>query len=682
MNISQHLQKATERFDWNSVEKELDAQDASKLQNSIETYLDVILRDGYLIVRQLNSSKLEKRDSFVADLMAFLKRHCKADVFDGVAVRYTGQMLTEKAYHHVLNTLEEAIESKIPVEEFVWEVIQVSDKKVAEMRARVKDHLINAGILVDPVSAQFPLDDSEEIGHPDTFIQFIQSTLSATLKMLSYKNSWFDKDGFTILPNQVVGTGQFPNVAQANAFLATAWSQIERNDLRCRYFGGSIDKASVTFKDDTNTSRSVESTAFTVDMSAAVFLSIAKERIRRKHLGFFVQMSGGSFPIDKNSNELPLGGKYLSEDEAHAAYCMTDTLCMPIFSNNKEFAGLELKEWVRGYAVVQNLGKQCLESYNGQPSFFDEKELVELLASHGLSEEKSRVFLGHVCFNKKTDDVFDSPFIKCQNEKLCFIQSVAASLEINFVVFSQLASLGCNLDFKGKPFEDHTLQFLKSKGLDVCNIVKSRDGVSIEIDMVLLWDEILFVFENKNYSLPNDNPKSQFWFIESQEKAATQVLKKVDAIRDHPDLVQNKLGANSTWKEIVPVVLNGAPFSVEGTVKDVFFYDSSALQRFLKEGAVSHVVTNLRDGSSPIDESTVRLWDGDSPTAADFIRQLESPVQVKTLADAFQVGKHTIPVADGEYITYQVLNRKELTLDEAAQQCNLPAGELESRIRG
>jgi hypothetical protein len=126
--------------------------------------------------------------------------------------------------------------------------------------------------------------------------------------------------------------------------------------------------------------------------------------------------------------------------------------------------------------------------------------------------------------------------------------------------------------------------------------------------------------------LPSENARHQFDFCSYQVDAAEQLLKKLEAIKNDRRIVERALGVGSDaqWSDIVPVVLNGMPFSLPGMVNGFYYMDYASLERFFESGKLSPMKP---DSSEPPDFSgigkPVDLWASTKPAVADLKRMLQ-----------------------------------------------------------
>ncbi|WMN77540.1 hypothetical protein NI385_00625 [Vibrio parahaemolyticus] len=109
-----------------------------------------------------------------------------------------------------------------------------------------------------------------------------------------------------------------------------------------------------------------------------------------------------------------------------------------------------------------------------------------------------------------------------------------------------------------------------------------------------------------------------------------QIDRLVKALLSHPEVMEEHFGINVSDYDIVPVILNCMPFSWKGKYKNVYFTDSSSLNRFLASGHINAVVSKSKGKQRVLEKSTVyKLWESETPSADDLIRQFENPIQLQ-----------------------------------------------------
>lgn len=291
MHIDEQMQKAAGRFDWPTVEARLRAVAAGQLRDWAENFLDVILRDGYLIVRRPDAGSKAQRDAFLERLRSFFRDRGMEDLFDERAEAFSSLAHTEAAYQEVLASLRTDLQARLSPEEFSWAAIRAVESGSRDMEARINKSLPDIEHLLDPITAKLPVDADGFPASPDGVLNMLLGTLTATLKMLAYGNGWFDRDGILNLPAPVPTTAEHQKIAGGNIYLATVWSQLERSDGRCRYFDGIVTREEVEFQDAENPEGDLhrgEAVKFAFDNGREIELHIAGERLRRMFFGFLV----------------------------------------------------------------------------------------------------------------------------------------------------------------------------------------------------------------------------------------------------------------------------------------------------------------------------------------------------------------------------------------------------------
>lgn len=182
------------------------------------------------------------------------------------------------------------------------------------------------------------------------------------------------------------------------------------------------------------------------------------------------------------------------------------------------------------------------------------------------------------------------------------------------------------------------------------------------------WADKLFVFECKFYGLPSENARHQFDFCTYQVDAAKQLLKKVKAIENDRSIVERALsvGSDAEWSEIVPVVLNGMPFTLPGRVNGVYYADYSSLERFFESGklhplkAESKETPDFSDSDEPID-----LWAGGKPKVSDLMCMLELNPHFQRLAAKWTIQVVKVEVVAGHFFCTNVMGSNKGNADAA-----------------
>ncbi len=185
----------------------------------------------------------------------------------------------------------------------------------------------------------------------------------------------------------------------------------------------------------------------------------------------------------------------------------------------------------------------------------------------------------------------------------------------------------------------------RMQGIPAAAINRRIDGQQCEIDCVVLWDRILFVFECKNYSLPGDNAQSEYWFTVQQASAARQASIKADVLRQHPEVVaEAELKVTPDWVQIAPgcVEWHALP-RAQGLSTGSTFYDASALHhRFFDKGQVGFQTR----GYAAEWNDDAALTGGASEPRMTLLKQLASPAQEALIRQYYDRRRIEFPISE------------------------------------
>jgi hypothetical protein len=199
------------------------------------------------------------------------------------------------------------------------------------------------------------------------------------------------------------------------------------------------------------------------------------------------------------------------------------------------------------------------------------------------------------------------------------------------VTYSNLLSLGERFETKGKRFEEAVMKFFKENDFDPYSIHATRKGETYEIDVIVPWDQYLFVFECKNRGLSNHHPIRSYYFRKERDGFIQQIKRQIKGLLAHPDMSIEAGGVDPGTKTIVPCILYGLPYAEAGPTDGVFIADWSSLSRFFKTRYLrSKRPHELFDRDRLLHRTALySFWTGDKPTPDDLLRQLSDPIQIK-----------------------------------------------------
>jgi hypothetical protein len=293
--------------------------------------------------------------------------------------------------------------------------------------------------------------------------------------------------------------------------------------------------------------------------------------------------------------------------------------------------------------------------------------ILDVLVDAGLKPPSSERFFQLCSFNQKSVDLHDCPIIPVGDDDLCLLPFPANTQSVTRLVLSQLSKLGIRFDDKGTVLEDRLNRLLSSHGIQ-CGDFHRTGRNELEIDQIVLWEDTLLVFECKFYSLPSENARHQFDLCTYQVDAADQLLKKVKAIENDRSIVERALGVgyDAEWSDIVPVVLNGMPFSLPGRVNGVYYADYASVERFFESGklhplkADSKETPDFSDSDEPID-----LWASGKPTVSDLMRMLEFNPHFQRLAAKWKIQSVKVEVVADHFFCTNLMGSNKGDADAA-----------------
>ena len=336
----------------------------------------------------------------------------------------------------------------------------------------------------------------------------------------------------------------------------------------------------------------------------------------------------------------------VSELEMVTLYMLDMDMHFHPIKNATTFGGLTIVEWLRGYCVLEECYAGDFPESSDGIIQIDAGEFDATLQRAGLSRSEARAFLERVTFQAGRRDLYDAPLLRTSDGQLFFLAALYRGIDIALIISSQIGSQKLNVTSKGKAFEKAVLKMFANAGV-IAKTFKFTVGVTqYDCDVAVLWDGHLFIFECKNYGLPTDDPADRFFFWNRQMEAMQQAERIATDLSEHPEIVRQHFGGDATWDKIHTVVLNASFLSFPTGRKGVFFYDASALGRFLKEGTLNEIRSMPVEGKRT-DVSVVvkRLWKGARPTPLDLVREMEHPSQVTMESDKYYIARKLLPLS-------------------------------------
>lgn len=527
--------------------------------------------------------------------------------------------------------------------------------------------------------------DGTRYGADAAIDMFVQLT-SMNITLSAYNGKWFGPDDVVRVPQLPAVDGGDAQLAGASSQTALVWREWQMVEERARHYGGDLerltgDEVPEPFR------RGVALIDHRVrGVEWEMFDTIANERLGDRLSQTFhemmaeTSMSARAAGIDATA-ALPPDG-LVSVQEGHSGVMMCEFLGFDVIRHPVEYGGLSLREWLRGYAVLQQLAQRSLAG-TGSPHdrafpSFELSELEDLLHDNGLADSKARRFLDHASFARSSRDLYDAPIIRGTDDRCLLAAPALEGALLVRLILSALANAGLQIEEKGKAFEASIRREFEKQGLATFAFEAKRGGEQFEYDAVLPWGGYLFVFECKNRGLSGTNPIASFNFLRSITGHIRQANRLAEALVTYPDILTGHIPVNCTGLKIVPVVVSSMPFSYPGDIDGVYFTDASALGRFFSDRN-SNVVRYHRVGPAVLKHRipTRAQWKGEAPDADDFMAHLENPLQLEIMRAHFRIEPQGFQIGPALYALTQRPRRKEMTLDSMAAIGGITAKQIE-----
>ena len=326
----------------------------------------------------------------------------------------------------------------------------------------------------------------------------------------------------------------------------------------------------------------------------------------------------------------------VTPNELNSAALLSMILGIDVRYDATRHFGLRIVEWLRGYCTLSeiarlNAGPECREKK--YVIKFAPGELEVALEKVGFSHEAAKLFILKTTFNLRSVDLFDCPLLRYRDGSMTLFGPAAIYADAGVVTYSNLASLGDSFEKKGKRFESTVMKFFKENNFNAYSIDASREGNLYEIDVIVPWEQYLFVFECKNKGLSSNHPIRSHYFRQERDGFIQQIRRQIEGLRRYPDMSIQAGGVDPTDKTIVPCVLYELPYAETGSHDGVFIADWLSLRRFFNDRYIS-----LKQPYDLFKKHQLlhriglySLWRGEKPAPDDLLRQLSDPVQIRIL---------------------------------------------------
>lgn len=629
----EQMKEALGRLSWKKVSELIEPISPSDSEVFDRLIQDVV-RTGCLIRKHATLEQRKARDKFREKLRALIADQGSTDLVDYLDSHIFECARIEEAFNAILARVEECAISKRTAQEQVWGVVERTIAEIRIVHKRLGEVVIksagsNGFALMNPLNVRIKDEDGNLVS-PDAIVNNLIESMGSAIKMLAYGGLLDGKR--IVLPPYLATSEQVRYEAIIHHVYAQAWELIEEGSEHIRYWDEElVVEEEGAGPDDPKYQRLFR---FDLDLTSEVFFFTALLRLEQQSLqnNFklkrLAQLSIGD-PLKETVSFAP--NSFVSEEEADALLSLSAVYNYPIMTSTKEYGGLSFREWIRAYAVLQ----RCFaRDKNGEPVFdlvqIDRESLKATLKQASLTADKAEAFISALTFSLDKIDVYDAPLLEDSDGQLRFFAAAYAAVSLPKVILSQFSSQEIQVYGKGEIFEAEVQRIFKEAKIPVAGFKYKLDGQQFDCDAAVLWNDQLFLFECKNFSLPTGRASDDYFFMKKLEEAEDQIRRIGEQLTENPNILRQHFGKGAHWETVHLVLLNAMPLAIAGKVDGVYYYDASALGKFLREREISILVEpSESQGGAPERVATYYLWDGETPSPSDLLRQLNDPIQLK-----------------------------------------------------
>lgn len=440
---------------------------------------------------------------------------------------------------------------------------------------------------------------------PDGVINSTSKILTDNLFLECYNNNWFSKEGIAIFPKEILEfMKEYNNNDQKNIKLVNdltkntgLWDIVEEVDFCFRLLNEDI----IFDNDKVKISRN----------NGLKYLDYANiAHYRMLGLNNFIEQL------------------FFDYENFDLSDCKFLKFYHIDINNRYEYCGLTLKEWVKAFLILRNNINpfSCIFSYNKLFSLFRK--------NMGISYDKCKKLIDNLLFKKGSPDIFDTPILKFSNDQYLVVPIGVMAPNMTNIMNSILSKNDLALKDKGGIFEKKVFDYFKNledkfnfkcKSQHKC--FKNKDEYQqnekdeYQFDILLEWDDFIFIFECKNRSIPNTYATSLQDFMQKADEYVGQIKRLEDGLIKY----SKEFGVDINSKEIVLVILNAQSFSLDFRINDVIFTDYSIIEDFFND----RYLTKYKSFGNTIQKCIVfDQWKGEKPTAETFLAYISAPYQV------------------------------------------------------
>ena len=669
------VKAALKALDWGILKEHF--ENIGFTRDQLTDLCGYVRRHGRLICKHPCRDFQQRRSRFFNEIRSYAEAHFDIEAREEVETEVALIERIEQGYRSILNTLDKCAISKQPATARVGGCLSFVCHEYKNLMRR-HDRTLAATQEITPEVGRLQDDEGNSFSG-DAVIERLSESVAATLVMEACRNSWFDDD-VVVLPELAKVDDEIRLQAGAAQFLAVCWRQWQNVEERHRFLGGDLRVYAGADK-PADMPDTIEALTKYIPPEGGysdreVYDCLANERLKHLLVQNFFAMETEIGLSERGVGAALPPKQFVSGKEAHAGVALSEMLGYSIVEDAERPGGLRLLEWVRGYAVLEEITRSRIAedgvSGDDYAILLEKRELVGLLQACGLEGDLALRFIERTCLRKSSHDMLDHPLVRVGTSHYLLFPLIA--LNIALVVLSNLSRNRVNLSRKGRAFEQSVHEAFRRHGMKAFAFKARRDGQEFEYDAVVPWEDYLFVFECKNYSLPGHDPANIYYFDLGVASHAKQVRRLADALARYPDIIKQKMGAQYVGMTIVPCVLHSLPYSRIDALDGVYFTDFSVLRRFFDEPHFHiKVARRIGDATAIHPMAIMKLWKGEEPTAEDFLKQLKEPFQLGLLLKHLDKNLLKFNLSEAEIVIAPELVRTNMTTESICKAVGVDA---------
>jgi hypothetical protein len=665
------IRTALGTLSWNGIFDELVKHSKA---SDLDALLQLLIRSNHLFYKYPNPKRESIRDEFFVRIESHFKENYDLEFLQKLREVFSILKRTEIVYRNLLAFLKKLPARKRSPDIQCSAALELAVRRFSFIDSRALDSIAKSKKVVLSDEIEGVLDDGSKFSVDSATAGFVEN-LGTTLTMFAFENEWITDDGTIILPAPIECTDEEIGESAATEFLATSWRRWERVEQGRRYWGGEFLDIEGG-KENSNLPPGGRVYLEYIPNEEDRFDWIANERFKEYILQNFGELRFETFANKRVSgiaNQVKLlPDEFVNLNEINSAALLSSIMGIDVRDDFTKYSGLRIVEWLRGYCTLSEIAGERAKrerSTKGHILKFEPGELEEQLMKVGLPSETAKAFIFQTSFSSRSVDLFDCPLFRISDESILLFSPAVMHADAGVVTYSNLSSLGETFEKKGKRFENTVLEFFKDNGFNPYSINSSRGGEPYEIDVIVPWEQYLFVFECKNKGLSNNHPIRSYYFRKERDGFIQQIQRQIWGLLQYPDMSLQAGGIDPKDKIIVPCVLYELPYSETGSVDGVYITDWSSLSRFFKDKYIrSKRPYDLFEKDRLLHRTAVySFWAGEKPTPDDLLRQLSDPVQIRIIRSRLTEIESLFFIDESRFGLTSEYHRKTQTLYELAR---------------